>query len=162
MKRDIIEAIIYTGMFAAVCAAIVLWFMSAVRPVEGFSPDADWQGSGNTETVITPELGYYEQALEDGLGVVGYPGALLVVPGEFARGFLAVAECESGYNPQAVGALGELGILQVHPVHMQLVTRLGYYWEQMAEAAPNIVVAAWIWSYTESWASWSCGYVVAQ
>lgn len=68
-----------------------------------------------------------------------------------------VIECESGGNELAVGAAGERGLLQLHPVHQIRVEQLGYTWDQMFERYPNLHVAYTIW-LRQSWWPWAyCG-----
>lgn len=88
--------------------------------------------------------------------VVGYPGHLVPAPVEFARHYLDVSWCESGHNPLAVGAIGERGLMQIAPVHIPRINRLGFTWNDMFEPTANILVAIDIWLDTESWAAWSC------
>lgn len=74
--------------------------------------------------------------------IFGWPGRQLV-------------QCESGWNQWAVGAAGELGALQIHPVHKGLVARMGYRWEDMHQWEPNLRVAVEI-RRTQGLRAWSC------
>lgn len=65
---------------------------------------------------------------------------------------LRVAACESGMNPAAVGAAGERGLFQIHPVH---APALGARWAQMFDPATNIAVAHELYR-TQGWRPWSC------
>lgn len=61
---------------------------------------------------------------------------------------LAIIQCESYGNPDATGAAGERGLLQIHPIHGSLSTY---------DPAGNIA-AAWIISnYGTDFSPWSCG-----
>lgn len=65
---------------------------------------------------------------------------------------LRVAECESGFNPRAVGGASERGIFQVHPVH---AASLGSRWDLMFDPAENVRFAFELWS-SQGWRPWSC------
>ena len=67
----------------------------------------------------------------------------------------AVAWCESRAYPRAVGAAGERGLMQIAPVHLPRILKLGYTWDDMFLAEPNVVVARDIWDEA-GWAPWSC------
>ena len=64
-----------------------------------------------------------------------------------------VATCESDLVETAEGNLGERGVLQIHPVHREMIERLGYSWDDMYRAGPNAVVAAELYS-SEGWRPW--------
>lgn len=94
------------------------------------------------------------------------PAATGSVPDAIRQGFArfgpAVAEqavrvawCESEHVERATGALGERGVLQLHPVHRELAARLGYTWDEMYLAGPNAVVAAALYE-SEGWRPWAC------
>lgn len=67
---------------------------------------------------------------------------------------LSVAWCESNYNPGVVGAAGERGIFQIHPVH---IPRLGPYggWDAMFDPSSNIAYAYALYS-SSGWGPWTC------
>lgn len=69
--------------------------------------------------------------------------------------FPAIITCESNWNRWAVGAAGERGLTQIHPVHKGLVARMGYTWAQMHEVEPNLRVAAEI-RRTQGLRAWTC------
>lgn len=63
----------------------------------------------------------------------------------------AVSDCESDFNPNAVGKVGELGVFQVRPeIHGQVPADI----EAQVEQAAGIY-------YREGWAPWSCAYLIA-
>lgn len=66
-----------------------------------------------------------------------------------------VAGCESGWHPEAVGHAGELGLFQIHKVHLQA----GGPDEQRLLMDPlvNARVALLIWQQ-QGWEPWSCGW----
>ncbi len=49
--------------------------------------------------------------------------------------------CESGGDPQAVSPAGHRGLYQIGYVHIERITRLGYTWDDMLLAGPNLAVA---------------------
>lgn len=79
-----------------------------------------------------------------------------------------VATCESGIDLDfdgvkesidrlAVGGQGERGPMQIHPMHIALINRMGYTWDQMFEVGPNMRVAHVLYDAL-GWGGWSCGY----
>lgn len=91
---------------------------------------------------------YTHEALLSLLRAAGWPES--AIPDA-----VAVAGCESGWFPGAVGTVGELGIFQVHPVHFP---RFEARWG--AEARPanplqNAIIAREIWA-EQGWRPWSC------
>lgn len=70
-----------------------------------------------------------------------------------------VARCESGLNPGATGAAGERGIFQIHPVNRGYVESLGFTWDQMYQAEPNVIVAATMRAQY-GWGPWTCARLV--
>ncbi len=55
------------------------------------------------------------------------------------------AFCESSLNPLDIGLAGERGLMQIHPIHLDRIQRLGYTWAQMYEVGPNLAVAYDLW-----------------
>ena len=64
-----------------------------------------------------------------------------------------IARCESGLRTDVTGAAGERGLMQVHPVNAGLVRQLGYTWEQMYQALPNLEVAYALY-LAQGWGAW--------
>lgn len=85
----------------------------------------------------------------------------------FARFGPAVAEqavrvssCETGgtFDPTVVNASGHTGLFQIsRRYHEARVNRLGFTWDQMREAWPNITVAADLYA-EQGWRPWTCRY----
>lgn len=68
-----------------------------------------------------------------------------------------VARCESGLDPAAVSPGGaNWGLMQVNVVHKGLAATMGYSWNQMLQAAPNLAVARAIYDRAGGWGPWSC------
>lgn len=65
-----------------------------------------------------------------------------------------VAKCESGFSPTA--RLGpNVGVFQLNgSFHRARAARLGFTWEQMTQAGPNIAVAADLYG-DSGWGPWS-------
>ena len=74
--------------------------------------------------------------------IFGWPGAQLV-------------QCESRWNRLAVGAAGERGLLQIHPVHIPLINRMGYSWDDMFLVEPNLRVGVEI-RRVQGLRAWTC------
>jgi soluble lytic murein transglycosylase-like protein len=60
---------------------------------------------------------------------------------------LRVMRCESGGNPLAVGAAGELGLFQIHP---------RWHPDATTDVAGNIAAAYRISSGGRDWSAWTC------
>lgn len=74
----------------------------------------------------------------------------------WARQALAVARCESQLQPDpGRGAAGEIGIMQIHPVHRPWLEELGYPWSSLLHAGTNLRVA-WLLQQRDGWGAWSC------
>lgn len=73
---------------------------------------------------------------------------------EWAQRALSVARCESRLrsNP-GPGADGELGLMQIHPVHRGWLARLGYPWQSMLHPGTNLR-AAWMLWQRQGWGAW--------
>lgn len=70
---------------------------------------------------------------------------------------LAVAQCESGLRPEAISPDGSnRGLMQVNIVHIPRIEAMGYTWDQMLEARPNLDVANAIW-LEQGAKPWTCG-----
>ncbi len=118
-----------------------------------FGPDADFVESGTSIS--------YEQLVEDfGYAVVGSTvNERIIAPGDFGHDFLPVAWCESRYDTNAVGLLGELGQLQVMPTYHQQpmeMAGLSIYVER-----DRILWSIRLWR-AYSWRPWSCSKAVSE
>jgi soluble lytic murein transglycosylase-like protein len=67
---------------------------------------------------------------------------------------LSVVQCESNFNPGVVGAAGERGLFQIHPVHIQYLAPFGG-WDAMFDPAANIAYAHNLYSQ-QGWGPWTC------
>lgn len=69
---------------------------------------------------------------------------------------IAVAQCESGLNPQAVSpGGGNWGLFQINKVHQGMVERMGYRWDQITDPYVNSKVARVLFDQS-GWRPWSC------
>lgn len=84
-----------------------------------------------------------------------YAAAVAAFPSEHVELVQVIAWCESRGDASKVGAAGEAGVMQIHPVHRELVRRLGYSWAQMFELGPNMAVAAYI-AARDGFGPWAC------
>jgi hypothetical protein len=68
-----------------------------------------------------------------------------------------VARCESRLQPGAISPDGaNWGVMQVNVVHRGLAARMGYSWDQMLQAGPNLAVARAVYDRAGGWGPWSC------
>lgn len=67
---------------------------------------------------------------------------------------LSVAWCESNYNTNVVGAAGERGLFQIHPVHIPNLSPYGG-WDAMFDPSSNIAYAYALYS-SSGWGPWTC------
>lgn len=75
---------------------------------------------------------------------------------QFLAESVPIIKCESTHREAAVNATsGTRGLLQIHPIHIRRIERLGYTWDDMLTAGPNLHVAATIHAES-SWRPWSC------
>ena len=70
---------------------------------------------------------------------------------------MAVAECESGLDPNAVGGGGLYhGLFQIGIGHQGLVESLGYSWSQIYDPYVNSHVARVLYNDAGGWSPWGC------
>ncbi len=75
--------------------------------------------------------------------------------GEWADLAVSVASCESGFNPNAIGGSGEVGLFQLLPVDGLLPTFYSYGFTDWASPEQQATfVARYI--LANSWSPWSC------
>lgn len=63
--------------------------------------------------------------------------------------------CESGGDPRAISSAGHRGLYQIGYVHIERIMRLGFTWDDMLIAGPNIAVAYDLQS-EQGWDPWTC------
>lgn len=108
-----------------------------------------------TTTIATTTTTVAAVVVEDPVAIVRE-----VWPDDTEDQALAVFRCESHLNPDALGKLGERGIAQIHPVHRDMVRRMGFSWDQMFDARDNVTVALDIFE-AQGWGPWSCRRVLS-
>ena len=118
----------------------------------GAGPDADYKDSS---TAIS-----YSQLVEDfGYGIITVDGETLIVPAEFAQGYLPIMACESDFKTDAVSPTGCLGLMQLckDSAMLKVITGMSYVWMDMLDAVANVRVAAHWWTITgRNWSHWEC------
>jgi hypothetical protein len=75
--------------------------------------------------------------------------------GDQCQKALSVAWCESNYNPNVVGAAGERGLMQIHPVHINNLPAYGLTWDSMFDPYSNLQYAYALYS-SQGWSPWTC------
>jgi hypothetical protein len=75
--------------------------------------------------------------------------------GDQCQKALSVAWCESNYNPNVVGAAGERGLMQIHPVHINNLPAYGLTWDSMFDPYSNLQYAYALYS-SQGWGPWTC------
>ena len=72
----------------------------------------------------------------------------------------SIVECESHWNPLALGAAGEIGLWQINTAEDAwgpLVRSMGYTTADLWNPRVNTLVAVAIWQRTGDFREWSCG-----
>jgi hypothetical protein len=108
-------------------------------------PNVSLEPSPTSESIEPeppPELAWAPTDRELVDSIFGWPGAQLV-------------QCESRWDRWAVGRAGERGLFQIHPVHKGLIASMGYTWDEMFDAEPNIRVAVEI-RRRQGLRAWTC------
>lgn len=75
------------------------------------------------------------------------------VPAAWAASAPGVIWCESKFNPAAVGAAGERGALQIHPIHERGMAKQGLDWRN--SEVDRTIYAIQMWERS-GWQPWSC------
>ena len=107
---------------------------------------------------LEPEEGPYDIGLmgADSCYVWALAKPCVPIPAAMAPGMHALVECESRHDPAARGRLGEVGLLQLHPINRQRAERMGYSWAQVRDdPAVNIAVGISIFE-DRGWSAWAC------
>ena len=140
--------IVYTLSWVVIL--LVAWLMvSEAMRVQASGPDADFKDSATSIS--------YDQLVDGfGYGVITVDGETLIVPAEFAQGYLPLSWCESRYESSAVGALGELGTTQILPSNFPWMRRLG--WNPYIEH-DRLEFSVYYWRFAR-WQPWSCARMV--
>ncbi len=121
---------------------------------------AAWQATSTTTTTTT------EPPVEvHAVGVYVHTAPLPDIQNRICEAFgdrcaqaLAVARCESRFDPTDVGAAGERGLFQIHPVHAEpgeLLDQIGLSWDAMFDVDANIAAARALF-LRDGWTPWSC------
>ncbi len=90
---------------------------------------------------------------EDGCVIWAIDALCVPIPAGMARDVVAVAQCESRWDVGAVGAAGEHGLLQVHPIHAGPMARAGL---DYGAEGDRLRWAVRMWEGS-GWRPWSCG-----
>ena len=86
-------------------------------------------------------------------GLVVLPDfSVVMVDPEFAATMFSVMACESQFRMDAVGAAGELGLLQIHPIHQKRMEDMGL---DFTKENDRVVFANALWQ-EQGWRPWSC------
>ncbi len=73
---------------------------------------------------------------------------------------VAIAECESGLNPNAVSSGGgNWGLFQINVTHRDMVEGMGYSWDQILDPWVNSDVAYTLYAGS-GWQPWACRWVL--
>lgn len=138
-------------------AELVCVVALTVCPRPPVSPvTADWVPEVEDISILVTEA--HTMSLEgwhasDELAVVRAVNATF--PVEERAHAMEIAYCESRFRPGKIGSLGERGVMQIHPVHIDFLYNIGYTWNQMLEVTPNVKVAYEIWELY-GWEPWAC------
>jgi hypothetical protein len=121
----------------------------------GSSPQRFRERFPELARIFGPKWGTVKPAWKDCYSASCVPAVIEHVFGASASYAKAIAYCESRYYPHAVGAAGERGIFQIHPVHFGSVDE-----SRLFEPLYN---ARFAWRMSRggtSWAPWTCSRMV--
>lgn len=118
------------------------------------SPPTPVSPQGRTPTPaaeVAPDLGEYDEGVARTYGYTALGSVVAQYPWPINEAF-RIVDCETGgtWNPLAVGALGERGLFQIHPIH---------FWRFDADRLfdPEYNTWAAYQLYREGgWTPWSC------
>ena len=86
-------------------------------------------------------------------GLVVLPDlSVVMVDPEFAATMFSVMACESRFRSDAVGAAGERGLLQIHPIHQGRMEDMGL---DFTKEKDRVVFANALWR-EQGWRPWTC------
>lgn len=85
------------------------------------------------------------------VGTRSVTSTIRAVFGRYGRQALRVARCESHLNPRALGAAGERGIFQIHPVHFRWLDE-----DRLWQPYYNARVAYRMSRGGRDWRAWTC------
>lgn len=141
---------------AVLSAVALLIAQECTARVFADEPDGPRVGVGER-----PEPSLYPVQLEYGLILlVAGPRDAVWVPYRFAVESVGVAQCESRWQSDAVGAAGELGILQVNPIHAPAMAKHGLDFQS---AGDRVRWAVRMWEAGgREWGPWACGGAVTK
>ena len=75
------------------------------------------------------------------------------IPAAMVPGTVAVIQCESRWDTTVVGAAGERGVLQIHPIHRGAMAAVGLDYESEHD---RIIWAVRLWQRRGWSPTWSC------
>jgi hypothetical protein len=80
--------------------------------------------------------------------------------GPVADQAIAVAKCESSFNPKAISpGRGSWGLFQINwYAHADRVAAMGYRWGQLLDPAVNVTVAKTVYDDAGGWGPWECAW----
>lgn len=143
MSANLKAVLIWMVIFGSWLLLIVLLWGLDTEPAGADDHDYDQQLHQGA-TVPTDNL--------DGCTVAELEEACVAIPAAMFRTVRLVADCESKWNPAAVGKLGERGLLQLHPTHRAAMSKAGLDYGQEVDR--------WKWAVRmwegNGWRAWSC------
>lgn len=102
--------------------------------------------------MIAPRVGAEESPTVHWIADLNAPA--IEVPEAWAATAGPVIWCESKFNPAAVGAAGERGALQIHPIHEAGMRRQGLDWRNSEVDRTRYAIQMWERSGWQP--AWSC------
>lgn len=138
------------GLLAVAVACVLGFALTSIASGGDDHPGAEIEFTPAPEPMATPVT---QQVIPEAqmaflLRTVGWPDS--VIPDA-----LSVIGCESGFHRFRVGDVGELGLFQIHPVHLaRFRARYGLRADP-SDPVQNAAIALDIWR-EEGWAPWSC------
>ena len=132
-------------LFCLVAAAVSMAVILAFRPVLARADAGEADRSADYEAQD-------HRAAGDGCVIWSLTEPCVPIPAGMQRDVVQVAQCESRWDTNAVGRLGELGVLQLHPLHRHGMAAQGL---DYAREPDRIAWATRMWQ-AGSWSAWAC------
>lgn len=117
------------------------WWLAFLFAAAAWAP---WAARGPSTVAAEPEVAVDIFAWDQAEPAVA-------VPTDFARILYRLIQCESRWDRWKIGANGELGLVQIHPIHFRKMRNLGL---EPTEELHRLVYAGWVIFPRQGLAPW--------